>query len=54
MLGKVLEKTSRPQPKTWFDDECSELIDLRKRAKLQWLQNPNQINGDKYKIKINQ
>jgi hypothetical protein len=29
-----------------FDDECSKLIDQRKQAKLQWLQNPSQINGD--------
>jgi hypothetical protein len=32
--------------KPWFDDECSKLIDQWKQAKLQWLQNPNQINGD--------
>jgi hypothetical protein len=32
--------------KPWFDDECSKLIDQRKRAKLQWLQDPSQINGD--------
>jgi hypothetical protein len=32
--------------KPWFDDECSKLIDQRKQAKLQWLQNGNQINGD--------
>jgi hypothetical protein len=29
--------------KPWFDNEWSKLID---QAKLQWLQNPNQINGD--------
>jgi hypothetical protein len=29
-----------------FDDVCSKLIDQRKQAKLQWLQNPSQINGD--------
>jgi hypothetical protein len=34
------------QRKTWFDDECSKLIDRRKQAKLQWLQNPSQVNGD--------
>jgi hypothetical protein len=33
--------------KLWFDDEYSKLIDKRKQAKLQWLQNPSQINGDK-------
>jgi hypothetical protein len=31
--------------KPWFD-ECSKLIDQRKQAKSQWLQNPNQMNGD--------
>jgi hypothetical protein len=30
--------------KPWFDDECSKLTNERKQAKLQWLQNPNQIN----------
>jgi uncharacterized NAD(P)/FAD-binding protein YdhS len=28
------------------NDECSKLIDQQKQAKLQWLQNPNQINRD--------
>jgi hypothetical protein len=32
--------------KPWFDDDCSKLTDQWKQAKLQWLQNPNQINGD--------
>jgi hypothetical protein len=27
--------------KPGFDDECSKLIDQRKEAKLQWLQNPS-------------
>jgi hypothetical protein len=35
--------------KPWFDDECSKLIDQRKQAKLQRLQNPSQINGDNLK-----
>jgi hypothetical protein len=34
------------QHKPLFDDECSELIDRRKQAKLQWLQNLSQVNGD--------
>jgi hypothetical protein len=34
------------QNKPWFDNECSKLIDQRKQAKLQWLQNPSQNNGD--------
>jgi hypothetical protein len=32
--------------KPWFDYECSKLIDQRKQAKLQWLQNLNQINAN--------
>jgi len=29
-----------------FDEECSKFLDQRKQAKLQWLQNPSQTNGD--------
>jgi hypothetical protein len=32
--------------KPWFDEGCSKFLDLRKRAKLQWLQNPSEINED--------
>jgi hypothetical protein len=32
--------------KPWFDYKCSKLLDQRKQTKLQWLQNPSQINGD--------
>jgi hypothetical protein len=32
--------------KTWFDEGCSKLLDRRKEAKLQWLQDPSEINGD--------
>jgi hypothetical protein len=32
--------------KPWFDEGCSSLLDQRKEAKLQWLQNPSEINGD--------
>jgi hypothetical protein len=34
------------QHKPLFDDECSKLIDRRKKDKLQWLQKPSQVNGD--------
>jgi hypothetical protein len=34
------------QPKPWFDAECAEFVDKRKQAKMQWLQNSNQSNGD--------
>jgi hypothetical protein len=32
--------------KPWFIKECSKLLDKRKQAKLQWLQDPCEINGD--------
>jgi hypothetical protein len=37
------------QHKLWFDEGCSKLLDQRKQAKLQWLQNPSEINGDNLK-----
>jgi uncharacterized protein YaaR (DUF327 family) len=30
----------------WFDEGCSELLDERKQARLQWLQDQSEINGD--------
>jgi hypothetical protein len=30
--------------KPWFEDGCSQLLDQRKRAKLQHLQDPSKIN----------
>ena len=32
--------------KPWFDEECSGFTDQRKRAKVQWVQDPSQINVD--------
>jgi hypothetical protein len=32
--------------KPWFDEGCSKLLDQRQQAKLQWLQDPSEINGD--------
>jgi hypothetical protein len=32
--------------KPWFDEGCSSLLDQRKQAKLQWLQDPNEINDN--------
>jgi hypothetical protein len=31
----------------WFNKECSKLLDQKKQAKLLWLQDPSEINGDK-------
>jgi hypothetical protein len=35
-------KRHRPR----FDEGCSKLLDQRKQAKLQWLQDASEINGD--------
>jgi hypothetical protein len=32
--------------KPWFDEECLKLVDRRKPAKLQWLQDPSIMNED--------
>jgi hypothetical protein len=32
--------------KPWIDEGCSKLLDQRKQAKLHWLQDPSEINGD--------
>jgi hypothetical protein len=32
--------------KPWFDEGCTKLLDQRKQAKLQWLQDPSKINGE--------
>jgi hypothetical protein len=29
-----------------FNEGCSKLLDQRKQAKLQWLQDPSEVNGD--------
>jgi Holliday junction resolvase-like predicted endonuclease len=32
--------------KPWFDEECLKLVDRRKQAKLQWLQDPSVVIED--------
>jgi len=34
------------QNKPWFDEECVGFLDQRKRAKMQWIQDPSQSNVD--------
>jgi hypothetical protein len=41
-LGYCESKHRKP----WFAEECSELADRRKQAKLQWLQDPSEANED--------
>ena len=32
----------------WFDENCSNVVELRKQAKLNFLQDPTQVNRDNY------
>ena len=34
------------QHKPWFDEECLDFLDQRRRAKMQWVQDPSQNNVD--------
>ena len=34
------------QHKPWFDEECLGILDQRKQAKMQWIQNPSRSNVD--------
>jgi hypothetical protein len=34
------------QHKPWFNDECLVILDQRKQAKMQWIQDPSQSNVD--------
>jgi hypothetical protein len=36
----------RKQYKPWFDEECLVILDQRKQAKTQWIQDPSQRNVD--------
>jgi hypothetical protein len=38
--------------KPWFDEECSKLVDRRKQAKLQWLQDQSVVNEDNLSRKL--
>jgi hypothetical protein len=39
-IGLCESKSYKP----WFDEECLKLVDRRKQAKLQWLQDPSIVN----------
>ena len=34
------------QDKPWFDEECLGILDQRKQAKMQWIQDPSQSHAD--------
>jgi hypothetical protein len=44
-FGSVQSLYEPKQHKPWFDEGCSELLDHRKQAKLQWLQDASEINA---------
>jgi hypothetical protein len=41
-IGLCESKSYKP----WFDEECLKLVNRRKQAKLQWLQDPSVVNED--------
>ena len=41
-LGVQDQKKYKP----WFDEECLGFLDRRKQAKMQWMQDPSQSNGE--------
>jgi hypothetical protein len=43
---KIVYYNELKKHKLWFDEICSELLDQRKQAKFQWLQDPSEISGD--------
>jgi hypothetical protein len=42
----MITYVNTPQPKPRFYEGCSKLLDQRKQAKFQWLQDPSEINGN--------
>jgi hypothetical protein len=43
---KSLDYYELRKHKPWFDERCSKLLDQRKQTKLQWLQDPSEVNGN--------
>ena len=43
---ETLDLDEFKQNKPWFDEECLGFLDQRKRAKIQWIQDPSQSNVD--------
>jgi hypothetical protein len=57
LSGKRLFRITKCQPKSlgdyelnqhkpWFDEGCLKLLNGKEQAKLQWLEDPSEINGD--------
>jgi hypothetical protein len=41
---KSIDLCESKHHKPWFDEECLKLVDLRKEAKLLWLQDPSEVS----------
>jgi hypothetical protein len=39
------------QHKPWFDEKCLSILDQRKQAKMQWIQDPSQSNVDNLNVR---
>jgi hypothetical protein len=46
LAGESLGYCESKLHKQWFDEECSQLADGKKQTKLQWLQDPSDVNED--------
>jgi hypothetical protein len=46
LAQEILGYCESKHHKQWFDEECSQLVDRRKEAKLQWLQDPSEVNDN--------
>jgi hypothetical protein len=44
-IGLCESKSYKP----WFYEECLKLVDRKKQAKLQWLQDPSVVNEDNFR-----
>jgi hypothetical protein len=46
LINKYEYECQLKKHKPWFDKVCLKLLDQGKLAKLHWLQDPSEINGD--------
>jgi hypothetical protein len=46
LAKESIERCASKSYKPWFDEECIKLVDQKKQAKLQWLQDQSVVNED--------
>ena len=49
-VGESMGYYQVKKKKPWFGDDCSKVVERRKKAKLKFLQYPTQLNRDNYNI----